>query len=102
MVAALQWVRQNIAAFGGDPTRVLVFCQSAGSYDIQVLLASPAAQGLFSAAAMESNVIPGGQLRSGSCKVGILQGHSIGPIIGKRKLLPRPGSSRCAALRGMR
>ena len=62
MIAALQWVKQNITRFGGDPHRVMLFGQSAGSYDIQMLLASPAAQGLFSAAGMESNVIPLGQL----------------------------------------
>jgi len=61
MIAALQWVQQNIAAFGGDPKHVMLFGQSAGSYDIQFLLAAPVAQGLFSAAGMESNVIPLGQ-----------------------------------------
>jgi hypothetical protein len=58
MIAALSWVKQNIANFGGDPNHVMLFGQSAGSFDIQMLLASPAAQGMFSAAGMESNVIP--------------------------------------------
>jgi para-nitrobenzyl esterase len=62
MIAVLAWVQQNIAAFGGDPKHVMLFGQSAGSYDIQMLLAAPAAQGLFSVAGMESNVIPKGQL----------------------------------------
>jgi len=64
IIAALTWVQQNIAAFGGDPQHVMLFGQSAGSYDIQMLLAAPAAQGLFAVAGMESNVIPGGQLPS--------------------------------------
>jgi para-nitrobenzyl esterase len=53
-IAALTWIQRNIAAFGGDPTHVMVFGQSAGSYDVQVLLTSPLAQGIFSVAGMES------------------------------------------------
>lgn len=58
MVAALTWVQQNIAAFGGDPKHVMLFGQSAGAFNIQFLLASPAAQGLYSSAGMESGAIP--------------------------------------------
>jgi para-nitrobenzyl esterase len=53
-IAALTWVQQNIAGFGGDPTHVMLFGESSGSYDVQALLASPLARGLFFAAAMES------------------------------------------------
>jgi para-nitrobenzyl esterase len=58
MIAALSWVKQNIANFGGDPSRVMLFGQSAGSFDIQMLLVVSPAQGLFSVAGMESNAIP--------------------------------------------
>jgi para-nitrobenzyl esterase len=53
-IAALNWIQQNVTAFGGDPTRVLVFGQSAGAIDTCLLMASPLAKGLFSRALMHS------------------------------------------------
>lgn len=47
LIAALQWVRQNIAAFGGDPGNVTLFGQSGGGAKIATLMAMPAARGLF-------------------------------------------------------
>jgi para-nitrobenzyl esterase len=54
LVLALQWVRDNIAAFGGDPGRVMVFGQSGGGAKIATMMAMPAADGLFHAAATMS------------------------------------------------
>ncbi len=53
-VAALKWVRRNIAAFGGDPTNVTIFGESAGGHDVLTLMTTPAARGLFQKAAVES------------------------------------------------
>src|SRR3954447_12163609 len=53
-IATLQWVQRNIAKFGGDPTHVTIAGESAGSQDVSLMLAAPAAAPLFSQAIMES------------------------------------------------
>jgi para-nitrobenzyl esterase len=53
-IAALQWVKRNVARFGGDPSRVTIFGESAGGMSVGSLIASPLAKGLFQRAILES------------------------------------------------
>jgi para-nitrobenzyl esterase len=54
MIAGLQWIRKNIAAFGGDPDQVTIFGESAGGIAVSMLCASPLAKGLFRGAISQS------------------------------------------------
>ncbi len=57
IVAALEWVRDNIAAFGGDPGNVTLFGQSGGGFKISTLMAMPAAHGLFHKVSVQSGSV---------------------------------------------
>jgi para-nitrobenzyl esterase len=61
-VAVLEWVRDNIANFGGDPVKVMIFGQSGGGGKVSTLMGMPAAKGLFQRAAVQS----GSSLECGS------------------------------------
>ena len=60
-IAALKWVKENIAAFGGDPENITIFGQSAGGGSVQCIMTSPLAKGLFNRAIIQS---AGSPLRS--------------------------------------
>jgi len=53
-IAALEWIRRNVAAFGGDPNGITIAGQSSGSISVSILMASPLAKGLFQRAIGES------------------------------------------------
>ena len=55
-IAALEWVKRNVARFGGDPDNVTIFGESSGGSSVTLLMASPAARGLFQKAIIESGV----------------------------------------------
>jgi para-nitrobenzyl esterase len=83
-VAALQWVQENIASFGGDPGNVTIFGESAGGMSVGTLLGAPSAKGLFHKAIPQSGAshwcLPaevGTRLAEGFCKdVGVERGDT--------------------------
>jgi para-nitrobenzyl esterase len=78
IVAALEWVRDNIANFGGDPGNVMIFGQSGGGGKVNTLMAMPAAKGLFHRAAVESGSLLDASTPEDSAKLGAAVMQQLG------------------------
>lgn len=93
IVAALQWVRDNVARFGGDPANVTVFGQSGGGGKVSTLMAMPSAQGLFHKAIVQSGSI----LRLASAEASATQAAEVlkelqAQGVGKEQLTQLPAA----------
>jgi para-nitrobenzyl esterase len=76
LIASLQWIRDNIAAFGGDPDNVTIFGESGGGAKVSIMMSSPLAKGLFHRAICESGTA-----------LAILQGKTLTEIENSGKTL---------------
>jgi para-nitrobenzyl esterase len=102
-IAAMQWVKRNVGAFGGDPNNVTVFGESAGGMSVHMLLTSPLAKGLFQRAIIESGggrsgVLPMRRLKE-DVPNGPVSAESIGVAFAKSVGIEGDDAAALAALR---
>ena len=98
MIAALRWVKANIAAFGGDPAKVTIFGESAGGAAVNLLMASPLARGLFSKAIVESGATRLPYARLSSDRPGQVSAEKAGVAFAASAGLADPDAAALRAL----
>jgi para-nitrobenzyl esterase len=98
LIAALEWVRDNIEEFGGDPDNVMIFGESGGGAKVSTLMAMPAARGLFHRAAIQSGPMLSGVTpeRATGAAVALLEALDLGAK-DMSKLLELPADALVAA-----
>ena len=102
-IAALKWVRKNVAAFDGDPGNVTIFGESAGGFSVHMLLTTPLAEGLFHKAIIESGggrtILGGPRFLSTSLPHGPASAESFGLAFAKSAGIEGTDAAALAALR---
>ncbi len=101
-VLALEWVRDNIAAFGGDPGNVTIFGESGGGSKVSTLLAMPSAEGLFHRAVVQSGPgLRGVEAANGTAMAKALLDHLGIPVTDLRRLQELPHAELTKAIATM-
>ena len=102
-IAALQWVKRNAAAFGGDTSQVTIFGESAGGGSVLTLMTSPLSQGLFKRAVVESGggrtLLMGQRYLSKQVEGGPPSAESVGVVFAKKNNIEGDDAAALAALR---